>query len=539
MSMMELTMKRTLTIAIAAALGATASTAGAVVLNPRGTGQVLIYPYYTVNHQQTLVSVINTTEHGKALKIRFREAYDGRDVADCNVYLGPHDSWVGAVADTSDDATGGAAIATNDNSCTVPDFIGFCTPVPGLARASLTFSNANYSQGAYGTATGTDHGPLGLDRTREGFFEIIEMGEVIDQGTGSAKTLEAITPVNGTPPGCEQVRDAWENGGYWTTNATTDLLPPAGGLYGAAGIVDVAQGTLYAYDATAIDGFSEVVQHSAPGDPKPNLSTAITDSAHDLATAYVPIGNAMIKADYPASTRGVDAVSAVLMADTLFNDFDIEPELGASSDWVVTFPTKQFYADPGIVGTADSGVLPPFSELWLSRAGSMYGLAYNPAGYRLYDREGSMAAAPSLSDVPPAISNYLCHQTSVLPLRKYSSLSPTEALASSLFNRSGPEDRPILGPRSQSASGHFLLSFTQSYIQYGATYTAGENFVTQALRPSLDGNVFQGLPALGFLAVNYTNANVTPGVLSNYSAAYPHRSSASCKNSTNPQSVCQ
>src|SRR5512141_760974 len=239
---MEQTMKRTLTIAIAAALGATASSVGAVVLNPRGTGQALIYPYYTVNHQQTLVSVVNTTAHGKALKVRFREAYDGREVASFNVYLGPYDSWVGAVYDTSADGNGAAAIATNDNSCTVPAFP--LAPVPGTLHA-LTFSNQNYSQGGYGTPAGTDRGPLGLDRTREGFFEIIEMGEVVDQASGSPKTLEAITPVNGTPPGCTQVRNAWapidlsSPGGYWTTKATTDLLPPAGGLYGAAGIVDV------------------------------------------------------------------------------------------------------------------------------------------------------------------------------------------------------------------------------------------------------------------------------------------------------------
>ena len=273
-------MRGILTAVVAATLGTAISPAEAVLLNPRGTGQVLIYPYYTVNHQQTLVSVINTTEHGKALKFRFREAYDGRDVANFNVYLGPYDSWVGAVFDTSSDGTGAAAIATNDNSCTVPAFP--LAPVPGTLHA-LTFGNVNYSQGAYGMATGTDNGPTNLARTREGFFEIIEMGEVVDEATNSPKTLEAITPVNGMPPGCAQVRNAWAAGGYWATNATTDLLPPAGGVYGAAGIVDVAMGTLYAFDATAIDGFSDVAQHSAPGDPEPNLSTAITDSAHDIA----------------------------------------------------------------------------------------------------------------------------------------------------------------------------------------------------------------------------------------------------------------
>src|SRR4029079_4543229 len=105
--------------------------------------------------------------------------------------------------------------------------------------STRVFGNANYSQGVYGTATGTDNGPLGLDRTREGFFEIIEMGEVVDQASGSSRTLEAITPVNGLPPGCAQSQAAWAAGVYWRANPGIALLPPAGGVYGAGGIVDV------------------------------------------------------------------------------------------------------------------------------------------------------------------------------------------------------------------------------------------------------------------------------------------------------------
>jgi hypothetical protein len=503
-------MKRTLAVAIATAIGATVSPADAVMLSPRGTGQVLTYPYYTVNHQQTLVSVINTTEHGKALKIRFREAYNGRDVANFNVYLGPYDSWVGAVFDTSSDGTGAAAIATNDNSCTVPAFP--LAPVPGTLHA-LTFSNANYSQGNYGTPTGTDHGPTDLARTREGFFEIIEMGEVVDQASGSPRTLEAITPVNGTPPGCAQVRNAWapidlsSPGGYWTTNATTDLLPPAGGLYGAAGIVDVSLGTLYAYDATAIDGFSDVVQNSAPGDPKPNLSTAITDSAHDIASAYVPIGNTMIAADYVASVQGVDAVSAVLTVDRIYNEFDIEPGLGAATDWVVTFPTKQFYVDPAVIGTnAPSAVRPfetPFDET------SCLGV-----DRKQVDRDGF---EPSLvSGGPPPITggNYICHEAAVITFGTDFDMS--KALGSRL-----PDLRDLSYLSLQV--GNLALEFVDPKEQ---------------MRPAASGAAFNGVPAIGFAATNYVNANVTPGVLSNYSAAYPHRTHASCANSTNPQSAC-
>jgi len=496
--------------AIAAALGALGSPADAVMLSSRGTGQVLIYPYYTVNHQQTLVSVINTTAHGKALKVRFREAYDGREVAGFNVYLGPYDSWVGAVFDTSSDGSGAAAIATNDNSCTVPAFP--LAPVPGTLHA-LTFSNANYSQGDYGTPTGTDHGPTDLARTREGFFEIIEMGEVVDQASGSPKTLEAITPVNGTPPGCAQVRNAWapidlsSPGGYWTTNAMADLLAPAGGLYGAAGIVDVSLGTLYAYDATAIDGFSDVVQNSAPGDPKPNLSTAITDSAHDIASAYVPIGNAMIKADYGASAQSIDAVSAVLTVDRIYNEFDIEPGLGAATDWVVTFPTKQYYVDPAIIGAnALSAVRPfeiPFDEL------SCLGV-----DRKQVDRDGF---EPSLvSGVPPITGgDYICHEVAVITFG--TDFDTSKALGSRI-----PDLRDL--SYLSLPVGNLSLKFVDTQEQ---------------MRPAASGAAFNGLPATGFAAINYINANVTPGVLSNYSAVYPHRTHASCTNSTNPQSACQ
>jgi hypothetical protein len=513
---MENAMKRTLTVAIAAALGATASTAGAVMLNARGTGQVLIYPYYTVNHQQTLVSVINTTGHGKALKVRFREAYDGRDIANFNVYLGPYDSWVGAVFDTSSDGTGAAAIATNDNSCTMPAFP--LAPVPGTLHA-LTFSNANYSQGNYGTPTGTDNGPTDLARTREGFFEIIEMGEVVDQASGSPKTLEAITPVNGTPPGCAQVRNAFapiglsSPGGYWTTNATTDLLPPAGGLYGAAGIVDVSLGTLYAYDATAIDGFSDVVQNSAPGDPKPNLSTAITDSAHDIASAYVPIGNTMIKADYVASARGIDAVSAVLTVDRIYNEFDIEAGLGAATDWVVTAPTKQFYVDPALVGALQA--VRPFEAVFdETSCQNVEPLAF--------DREGSETTFNcEYTACPINRGNYLCYEAEVVRFNSINTLAgdpPSQALGSRML-----PGNLYLAFYGLPAAGNLVFHFPDAEEQ---------------TRPAASGVSFIGIPAIGFAATNYINANVTPGVLSNYSAVYPHRTHASCTNSTNPQSAC-
>jgi hypothetical protein len=440
-------------------------------------------------------------------------------VANFNVYLGPYDAWVGAVYDTSADGTGAAAIATNDNSCTVPAFP--LAPVPGTLRA-LTFSNANYSQGDYGTPTGTDSGPLGVVRTREGFFEIIEMGEVVDQVAGTSRTLEAITPVNGLPPGCAQVQAAWAPGGHWRTNPGIDLLPPAGGVYGAAGIVNVAEGTLYAYDATAVDGFSDVVQHTGPGDSKPNFGTAVTDSVQEIATAYVPIGNAMIKAQYPSATRGADAVSAVLAADRVFNEFLTDRAVGASSEWVVAFPTKQFYVDPSIVGTAVTSYLPPFEEIFGGGHGGLNdpGVACNGRVFRYFDREGDTPpdyqGCGFLCPANPPNSQYLCYEAELLT-----------------FNQQDVEP----GVASGILSSLLAINFSTSYDSGWFNLLLNDSY--EALRPSLEGNVFAGQPVVGFLAVNYINANVTPGVLSNYSAVYPHRSTASCTNSTSPQNICK
>src|SRR5262249_36312450 len=140
-----------------------------------------------------------------------------------------------------------------------------------------------------------------------------------------------------------------------------DLLPPAGGLYGAAGIVNVAQGTIYAFDATAIDGFSDIAQHRAPGDAKPNLSTAVTGRGNQIRTGYGANGHAENRPDYPAS-RAIDAFSAVFTADQIFGDFDSEAKLGATSGLILSAPTKPFYVDPGIVGVYVDSYIQPFEE---------------------------------------------------------------------------------------------------------------------------------------------------------------------------------
>ena len=98
--------KNSLTTAVVAGIAGVAgfaSLANAVDLNPDGIGQVLLYPYYTVNKgQDTNFSVVNTdTAHGKAVKVRFLEGYNSREVLDFNLYLSAADVWTGVITQVS------------------------------------------------------------------------------------------------------------------------------------------------------------------------------------------------------------------------------------------------------------------------------------------------------------------------------------------------------------------------------------------------------------------------------------------------------
>ena len=116
-----------------------AGAAEAVMVNPNGLGQVLIYPYYTVRNGQrgrrrrpfnTLLSIVNTTNSTKAVKVRFREGKASAEVLDFNVFLSPKDMWTAAVTPTDVIRRTWRADRDAGRSCTIPTFVGDCRSVP-------------------------------------------------------------------------------------------------------------------------------------------------------------------------------------------------------------------------------------------------------------------------------------------------------------------------------------------------------------------------------------------------------------------------
>ena len=284
---------------------AIAPSAQAVSVNDAGaTGQVLVFPYYNVNNGFiTSFNITNTTDKYKAVKVRFRESKTSNDVLDFNVYMSPNDMWTMGL---SADADGGVRLTSADKTCTHPAF-----PAGGVA-----FRGA----GIYDSVTNDDE--------REGYLEIIEMGEV-NQGAkvDMAGTLtgpnaadddiliaaDGLLHVAGVPKDCGVVEAAWQQGvfvqggagsngdttvandihtvdpkanGYPnnaalgggtasvtdfyglapTANSVGAIDAPTGGLMGSGILLDLVNVAGFVYEPVAVVNYSSVAQHYLSSD---------------------------------------------------------------------------------------------------------------------------------------------------------------------------------------------------------------------------------------------------------------------------------
>ena len=329
---------RALAGAVVAGLGALASgPADAVHVSPSGAGQVLLFPYYTTRaagggassaYYDSLVSIVNTTNETKAVKVRFMEGKRSQEVLGFNLFLSPKDVWTGAVVRTAD----GAKLVTSDTSCVVPN--GLFSTAP--ANTLNVFSNANYA------AFPQDGGGATLDRSREGHLEVIDMAVV----TNATAVASAAHGVSGVPANCAffQANDQFP--------ANHGLLPPSGGLMGNLQLVNVNAGTDYSYDAVALANWATNTQFSRIGSATPNLA-----GGNVLTSTVVRDDGSVVTSQW---TSGIHAVSAALARASLADEWALGTAAGSGTDWVVTFPTKFGYVSNDPAGP--SSALAPFAS---------------------------------------------------------------------------------------------------------------------------------------------------------------------------------
>ncbi|MBS0514070.1 MAG: hypothetical protein JSS16_01150 [Proteobacteria bacterium] len=467
----------------------------AVVINPHGLGQVLVYPYYTVNgNNSTLLTLINSSTDTKAVKVRFLEGYNGRDVLDFNLYLQPYDTWVSAVVESGD----GAALYTNDASCTVPK-------LPSTIVSAMAFSTNNFNSGS---TQGADGGPTGSSRTREGHIEVIEMGTVTNDVWQTSDSLKH----HGDATDCSQVLQAWQEGGYWRSNAQTDIGPATGGLFGSGTIVNVPVGTVQSYNADAITQFyaeGGVGQHSAPDALTPNIASATSLSA------LVYTGN---KVQSLGFKRGIDAVSAVFMVESLANEYWTGGGTAARSEWVITYPTKRFYVDPYYVG--QSAQLPFEYTYGVTQSGTA--VSYTDVRWVQLDREGKIAVPVCLA-VGSCPSPRLLYDSQIVTFgsggangmdQLYGPKTPSNVLASNLV--------PMNLPASSPQTGWAILDFHQ-----GQQPTSPLRLLTD----TSGSKALIGQPVTGFWVTQLINGNADgKGILANYTALFRHKANARCIN---------
>lgn len=500
--------------AVVSALGMTA--AQAVEMSQSGTGQVLLYPYYTTQGtNSTLVTVVNTTAVGKAVKVRFREAKASKEVLDFNLYMSPYDVWTAAVV--ADAASGGAKLLVTDTSCTVP---GIATAVNGSGE--VAFRNYAYYNDGIGA---------GLDRTREGYLEIIEMGETdnafdVDPSGSTVGLQTAITHSGGVPSNCTLVQNGWKTGGVFLAGGADPLNNPTGGLMGTATVMNVDEGTDYSYDPTALNDFyyntvNNLGLHNQPGSENPNLTDARHRTAAPLDVArsltfneVAGAASAAFTSDWHDISGGLpsvpDAVSAVLMHANVMNEYSVDASLASGTDWVVTFPTKHYY----------------YTNPFAPRA------PFNQAGYVDTNTNAALDPAEAVngSCQPVLFTTLTGREEETTPSDvDFSPLPPTSAQASLCWEANVVtfNNSKVLGGvltnynvNTAYANGWGSLQFYSNAL--AAAPTLNSSSVAQGIELAGARDTFTGLPTVGFAVQKYVNGNLN-GVLSNYGGAYNHK----------------
>lgn len=282
-----------------------------VSLDADGVGQALIYPYFTVqndaggNSWNTYISVVNRRADAKVLRVRVREGRNGREIGSFNLYLAPNDMWSAAVIPTSAHPLASGRIISADSSCVNPRL-----PAPGAPFSSAAFTGA-----------GADGLGDGLDRTREGYIEIIEMATL----RGAA--LAALTNLDGFLPDCTTLQgDA--------VTLTGQLAPPTGGLSGTLTLLNVNSGMDLGVNALALAELTAAPFYRNFTDRYPGF-----DAAEVVPVSHVTANGRAYDLRW---RNGVEAVTSVFMATEVLNEYVLDPGTRSQTDWVLTFPTRPF-----------------------------------------------------------------------------------------------------------------------------------------------------------------------------------------------------
>ncbi|MCB1764705.1 MAG: hypothetical protein KDJ22_01405 [Candidatus Competibacteraceae bacterium] len=408
----------------------------AVNLATDGLGQVLIFPYYTTRvGWNTLFNITNTSDEVVAIKVRFHEGYNSRDVFDFNVILSPHDVWNGTLSNGAGDVPN---FSTSDTTCAVP----------AIPAGGQLFQGSGANGLLAYTGAAADGGPITTDRMREGYVSVIMMGTSPVVGLAA----DAVHTAAGVPANCAALVNAFSLNG--TTIAGLRAAFPnyaVNPLKGAFSLVNATSGWNASGEAVTLADFW------VPPVPGTNLITAqlppaqvgnvYTDSFHqpELSSANTS-GEVLLANGAPVSTdaptTGADAVSFVLQRSSVVNQWANLPAGVAPwtvmSDQIVTFPTKRFYVDEAtheFAGRAAGRPGLPAGRAPFTNA--FAGKSCDAVSYSIYNREEKLyspVTGPVFSPAPTPEGNTLCQEVNVLTFGAATDATQTNVLGSPMPN---------------------------------------------------------------------------------------------------------
>jgi hypothetical protein len=481
--------RRGIAAATAAALGVSLS-AHAVHLGTEGVGQALIYPYYTVraaggNAFNTYLSVVNTTHEAKAVRVRLREGRAARPVLDFNLYLSPNDVWSAALVPTDS----GAQLVAVDTSCTDPAFVPtgttgqFGMPVTALPLHANAFTGTNAD--GFGNT---------LDRTREGYVEVIEMATLSGVSAAAITHNSAAVPAN-----CAAIRAA-------TTVVTGS---PTGGLSGTLTLINVNSGQDFTLDAAALDALATRPFFRPPGDPYPDWTATEIDPV-----SVVLANGSVYRSEW---TRPVDAVSAVLMRGAWFAEYVLDPHTNSATDVVVTLPTRHHYAN------ASSAAAPFRAPLsWTADCGRTRDRQAGEAmpGTVFFNREEQGAVDSGGFDLANPGYQRLCAASAVASVGPN---RPPSLFGSTTLGLAGGGTIAVI-----SAFPNGWLAMTPGAISPAPFVSLPSSTRTSMLtgQATTGSHTYHGLPVVGFFARTFVNGTLSCGAgacQGNYGGAFPMR----------------
>lgn len=398
----------------AAVLGLSSMTAQAISVNDTGSqGQVLVFPYYNVNNGfVTVFKITNTTDAYKAVKIRYRESENSNDVLDFNLYLSPYDVFRMDLIQGSD---GGVNLLAPDNSCTHP----------AIPKAGVLFRHQAY----YSTS---------VEDVREGYLEVIEMGEIDETATVSilgrpVSIANGILHTDGVPNNCGVIEAAWQQGvftpggakanagnliktdavgypkyanqaGYYGFSRAGGLTKPKGGLVGSSILVDGPNVSGYVTEPLSVVNYSTIPQQYLSSDQNfyllPSLASGSIESSEHLTYDVNggPVGtiqeystvardwglddqNVLPRVSVPSGINPMPIANAMLV-NSLGNQYFLNDGT-TTTDWVVSAPMRKHAI---------------YNNYQYVAANTTSGLIYTKGVAASEDAEGNFV--PGVGDIP-------------------------------------------------------------------------------------------------------------------------------------------